>query len=283
MSIVYIKKVTWRGYKKPVTIARIEAINKHIYMTQKEEKMNFAIGMSSLALIVAVVALIATFAGPKRAVAPETPEAFFAETARELGVRSKTFEQCFAGDEAQARVKEDEDEVLALTNGIVGTPYSILVTPDGTLIPVSGALPYELFEMVISLAKEQSYEKIQELYNQVYAGSGDVPDISALKGKTLRAFDTETDHYQGNPESPMALIEFSDYQCPYCAQVHETMHKIADSDLGVVWVYRNLPLSSIHPGARPAAIAAECIAEHAGNDAFWSFTDTIFGDQTVLQ
>ena len=47
-------------------------------------------------------------------------------------------------------------------------------------------------------------------------------------------------------------------------------------------VYRHFPLDSIHPNARPAALASECAAELAGNDGFWAFTDAVFKDQTKL-
>ena len=50
----------------------------------------------------------------------------------------------------------------------------------------------------------------------------------------------------------------------------------------VRWVYKHFPLDSIHSEARPAAIAAECAANLGGNDAFWSFTDSLFENQTRL-
>jgi protein-disulfide isomerase len=50
----------------------------------------------------------------------------------------------------------------------------------------------------------------------------------------------------------------------------------------VAWVYRHFPLDSLHPEARPAAIASECIAKAKGNDAFWRFADATFANQAGM-
>jgi len=90
------------------------------------------------------------------------------------------------------------------------------------------------------------------------------------------------DHVRGNPDATVTLIEFSDLECPFCAQLHPTLKRIVEERDGVNWVYRHFPLSTIHSSARSAAIASECIAELAGNDAFWTFTDAAFQNQRLL-
>jgi protein-disulfide isomerase len=83
----------------------------------------------------------------------------------------------------------------------------------------------------------------------------------------------------GNPEAEITIVEFSDYECPYCARLHPTLKQIVDgSDGDINWEYRHLPIAS-HRNAMPAAIAAECVAQLAGNDAFWSYTDAILANQ----
>jgi protein-disulfide isomerase len=91
------------------------------------------------------------------------------------------------------------------------------------------------------------------------------------------------DHIRGNPDAKVILIEYSDYECSFCAGFHETAKQVLD-EYGddVAWVYRHYPLDQIHSQARPAAIASECVAEAGGNDAFWKFTDAVFADQTSL-
>ena len=88
------------------------------------------------------------------------------------------------------------------------------------------------------------------------------------------------DHIIGSPDAPVVLIEYSDFQCPFCQIIHPNLKKIVqDSNGQIAWVYRNFPLDSIHPQARPAAEASECIAAELGNDAFWEFADAVFADQ----
>jgi protein-disulfide isomerase len=93
---------------------------------------------------------------------------------------------------------------------------------------------------------------------------------------------SDTDHFRGAKEAKLYLIEYSDYECPFCQKFHPTMEQIME-EYGdqITWVFRHYPLS-FHPNAKPAAEAAECIADRAGNDAFWTFTDTIFDKNKEL-
>jgi protein-disulfide isomerase len=92
-----------------------------------------------------------------------------------------------------------------------------------------------------------------------------------------------SDHIRGSLNAPIVLVEYSDFQCPYCQMVHPTLKRLVDESNGkIAWVYREYPLTSLHPQARPAALAAECVADQLGNDGFWKFADTIFADQTKM-
>jgi len=72
----------------------------------------------------------------------------------------------------------------------------------------------------------------------------------------------------GNPDAPITIIEFSDFQCPFCAKFHmQTLPTIMDEYINkgtVKLVFRDFPIQSIHPNAVPASIAAEC-ANEQGN------------------
>ncbi len=92
----------------------------------------------------------------------------------------------------------------------------------------------------------------------------------------------ETDHVRGNPNAPIVMVEYSDYDCPFCKNFHETMNRIMSeygTDGKVAWVYRHFPLEQLHPSAPHIAQASECVAELGGNDAFWKFTDLVFGER----
>lgn len=91
------------------------------------------------------------------------------------------------------------------------------------------------------------------------------------------------DHAIGAKNAKVTMIEYSDLQCPFCSRVHPTIQQLMkDYEGKIQWVFRHFPLESIHPQARPAAIASECIAELGGNDDFWKFTDAMMADQSKM-
>lgn len=92
----------------------------------------------------------------------------------------------------------------------------------------------------------------------------------------------ESDHVRGNPDAKVTIIEFSDFECPFCARLHPSLKRLTEENDDVRWVYRHFPLSQIHSRALGAAVASECIAKLGGNDAFWEFADTAFSDQSQL-
>lgn len=94
----------------------------------------------------------------------------------------------------------------------------------------------------------------------------------------------ENDHIRGNPNAPIIILEYSDFDCPFCKNFHETMNKIManyGSDGKVAWVYRHFPLEQLHPSAPRIALASECVYELGGNEAFWKFADLVFGERGV--
>jgi|AntRauTorcE11897_2_1112592.scaffolds.fasta_scaffold11401_2 protein-disulfide isomerase len=103
-------------------------------------------------------------------------------------------------------------------------------------------------------------------------------DTSAAPANTIRAV-SEDDYILGNPNAPIVMIEYSDYDCPFCKQFHTTMHQILD-EYGVTgrlaWVYRQFPLVDLHPNATSLSEAALCVGDIGGNSAFWTFSDIIF-------
>lgn len=91
---------------------------------------------------------------------------------------------------------------------------------------------------------------------------------------------TEEDHIRGSLEAKVFIIEYSDFECPFCAKFHPTAQQaLEEYGDDVAWVYRHFPLDTLHPSARPAAEASECVADLGGNDAFWEFADYLFENQ----
>jgi len=94
----------------------------------------------------------------------------------------------------------------------------------------------------------------------------------------MRPVSRDRDHIRGNAGAPVTLVEYSDFECPFCKSFHATVKKVVDESKGQVrWVYRHFPLDQIHPvKARKEAAASECAAELGGNEAFWKFADRLF-------
>jgi protein-disulfide isomerase len=85
---------------------------------------------------------------------------------------------------------------------------------------------------------------------------------------------------RGDPNAPVTMIEFSDFQCPFCGEFYtQTLPQVMQNyiDPGKVkLVYKNFPLQSLHPNAMAAALAAECANEQG---KFWEYHDMLFESQ----
>lgn len=87
---------------------------------------------------------------------------------------------------------------------------------------------------------------------------------------------TKDDHIRGNFNAPITLVEFSDFECPFCGRHFPTLNKILSDYKGKVrLVYKHFPLS-FHPNSQKAAEASECASEQG---KFWEYHDKIFENQ----
>lgn len=86
---------------------------------------------------------------------------------------------------------------------------------------------------------------------------------------------------KGNPSAPVTIVEFSDYQCPFCRKAEPVLKGLLEKYKGrVKLAYRDFPLPEIHPRAERAAEAARCAGEQG---RFWEFHDSLFGEETKLE
>jgi Na+/H+ antiporter NhaA len=92
--------------------------------------------------------------------------------------------------------------------------------------------------------------------------------------------DPERDHVRGNVDAPVTLVEYGDFECPYCADAHVVITKMLDR-LGdqMRYVFRHLPLTDVHPNAQIAAEASEAAA---AQDSFWEMHDRLLTHQDEL-
>ncbi|RKG92051.1 DsbA family protein [Corallococcus terminator] len=91
----------------------------------------------------------------------------------------------------------------------------------------------------------------------------------------------QEDHFQGSRDAPLLLVEFGDYQCPYCGRAYGEVKRLQEA-LGdrMALVFRNFPLTQAHPLALQAAEAAEAAGAQG---RFWEMHDLLFENQDALE
>jgi protein-disulfide isomerase len=87
----------------------------------------------------------------------------------------------------------------------------------------------------------------------------------------------DKDHLKGSKDAKVFLVEYSDFECPFCKRFHPTTLQVLEEyKNNVALVYRHFPLDQLHPKADKEAEASECVRELGGEEAFWKFVDKIF-------
>ncbi len=148
-----------------------------------------------------------------------------------------------------------------------GRPQKFLVANDDTALymisePIDVSMGAE--ELKVAQAKREAEEATAAAARNV--------ELATL---------AEDVPFKGAADAPVTIIEFSDFQCPYCSKAADTVAQIlAKYPNDVKFVFQHFPLN-FHPWAKPAAIASECAATQ-NKDAFWSLHDNYFKDQKAL-
>lgn len=106
-------------------------------------------------------------------------------------------------------------------------------------------------------------------------GGGARAGAAAAGGEIVEGVDVSGDPVLGPADAPVTIVEFSDFECPYCARFATLTAPLLRDNYGdsIRWIFVNNPLRSIHPRAHDAALAGECAA---GQGRFWEFYDAVF-------
>ena len=163
---------------------------------------------------------------------------------------------CYQEGRTKARV--DSQMAGGTAAGVTGTPGSFIVVANnqGELIP--GAYPYDTMKQIIDQ----------------YLKDGKTADTTTLTN--LPAV-TEDDNIRGSATAKVTIVEYADFDCPFCNRFHPTLNQILEEYDGQVrWVVRHFPLVQLHPNAPAVAQISECVGQIAGEDKFWEFTDQYF-------
>ena len=182
---------------------------------------------------------------------------------------------CVASGEKQALV--DAAVADARTHGFSGTPSFLLAnTTNDAGAQLIGAQPFDQFAAYIDAiaAGETPVDP------QAAAADADYPEWATAEGITpdpdRPGYTMAGDQYKGNPDANIVVVEFSDFQCPFCRRHSQDTQPVLDEqfvDTGdVLWIYKHFPLN-IHPQAPAAGVAAECAAEQG---LFWEMHEIIF-------
>lgn len=127
----------------------------------------------------------------------------------------------------------------------------------------------------IALGPGGALQQVAQAPSPSPAPTPDAPQPS-LPSKPVKEVGAD-DHIRGAKNAKVTLIEYSDFECPFCKRHEPSIAQaLKDFPNDVRVVYREYPLTSIHQNAEKAAEAAECAGKLAGNDAFWKMHDKLF-------
>lgn len=101
--------------------------------------------------------------------------------------------------------------------------------------------------------------------------------------EVMKKIDTTGRPVRGNRNAKVVVVNYDDFQCPYCSRAHETIFPALFKEYGdrVAFIYKDFPLAEIHPWAIHAAVDANCLATQ-NNDAYWDFADYIHANRQVI-
>jgi protein-disulfide isomerase len=188
-------------------------------------------------------------------------DTLFKGYAAELGLDEMTFAGCLDSGSTSDQVQADLREGSA--RGVNGTPTFFV---DGRAL--SGAQPYAAFARVIDAALSGESLPTPE------------PPAPAVAPTPAPIAPADDARVLGDPGAPVTIVEFSDYQCPFCARhFEETWPQLRDEYVGtgrVRYVFKDFPIVSIHPEAPKAHEAARCAGEQG---AYWAMHERLFAGQ----
>jgi protein-disulfide isomerase len=140
------------------------------------------------------------------------------------------------------------------------------------------AKPYE--EVKSQLQQSLKKAKVQQARQEYSNRLREQAKISILLGPPRTQVGFDPARVRGNPKAKVVIVEFSDFQCPFCGQVQGTLKSIlAKHGESVALAFRDMPVSQIHPQAMGAAQAARCAGEQG---KFWEYHDLLFAEQAWL-
>jgi len=145
---------------------------------------------------------------------------------------------------------------------------------EGYYFALKGRINRPFAEMKTQLRDSMIQAKTQQAREEYIAKLNANANVAVMLKAPRVEVAYDPARIRGNPKAPVMIVEFSDYQCPYCHSVEPTLKKVlAKYGDKVSLSYRDFPLSSIHPDADLAAVASRCALEQG---KFWEYHDALF-------
>jgi len=124
------------------------------------------------------------------------------------------------------------------------------------------------------------------LVSSVFPLSSGVGNGASEAGNEVVNVEVRDSPFKGSETAPVTIVEFSDYECPFCSRFFSQELKLIDENYiktgKVRLVYKDFPLSNIHPEAQKAAEAARCVREQGGDESYFLMHDKLFENQASL-
>jgi protein-disulfide isomerase len=132
----------------------------------------------------------------------------------------------------------------------------------------------ELKLKVWDYLRSQKVNERRQAFIQTLRSQNSVAVYLEAPAATRVAVSTDKGFVRGPNDAPVTIVEFSDFQCPFCKNATTTVKQVVEKYQGrVKWIFRDFPIASLHPAAPKAHQAARCAAEQG---KFWEYHDLLF-------
>ena len=157
---------------------------------------------------------------------------------------------------------------------------SLSVTIIASALIVAGALVFLGLRMSGNNSQKSFAEQLAEYQKQQEQAQKEAQaeqeKLALEKAKKVLP-PSKDDHIFGDKNALISIIEYSDFECPFCKRFYKTPKQLVKDNHGLVnSIYRHFPLGFHDPLATKEALASECVADIGGNDKFWQYHDKIF-------
>lgn len=143
-------------------------------------------------------------------------------------------------------------------------------------------LTFLVTAFVVENRGKQTAEDVFANLTSGSSGQASVGNVNTSVRPAIPQLETEDDPYLGPEKANVIVVEFIDYQCPFCKQAFSPMRELAlEYSNRVKFIVRDFPLTDLHPQAQVAAEAAGC-AQAQGMEKFWAFHDKLYQNQDAL-